>query len=81
MRRADYAHIDMVGIVVADFAYVATFQHSQQFGLDSQGQFANFIQKDRTATGDFEESIATGIGARECALLVAKQLAFNQVLR
>src|SRR5215471_9884362 len=55
-------------------------EHAQEFDLDFGIKIANLIEKKSALVRQFEESRLHGIGAAECALLVAEEFAFNQVL-
>ena len=59
----------------------AVLQDPQNLRLDHQRDVADFIQKDRAATGLLELSDPPCRGAGEGARLVAKKLAFQQGLR
>ena len=59
----------------------ALFEHAQQLGLRADGHFADFIQQQRTPAGQFEITGAALRCARERALFVTEQLAFDQCLR
>ena len=58
---------------------LALLQNAQELGLRSGVQIADFIEEDGAAIGQLELALARGDGAGECALLVAEQLAFEQV--
>jgi hypothetical protein len=56
-------------------------QHPEQFDLDIQGNFADFVEKNRAAIRQFETTDAFGDGAGERAFFVAEQFTFNQAGR
>ena len=56
----------------------AFLQHAQQFGLQVEWQFADFIEKDRAAVGEGEAAFAFGGGAGERAAFVPEELALHQ---
>src|SRR5260370_18914323 len=56
-------------------------QHAEQFGLQSERNLPYLVQKNRAAVGHFEAAGALRDCSRECALLVAEQLAFQQTCR
>ena len=62
----------------ADFVI---FQHTQQLGLSLRGHFADFVQQQGAAVGEFEAADAAFGGAGERALLVAENFAFHQRFR
>src|SRR6516165_4060418 len=53
-------------------------EHAQEFHLGLQGQFTDFIQKNRAAIGKFEAANAPLEGPCEGALDVAKELALHE---
>src|SRR5439155_14935302 len=57
------------------------FDDAQQFRLRRERQLADLIEKQRTAGGGFERTLAERAGARERASLVTEQLVFHEVLR
>ena len=56
MGGADDADIDFKRLVVADAADLAAFEHAQQLGLHGLGQFADLVEEQRAAVGDFEQT-------------------------
>ncbi len=52
--RRDQAHIDLVLAVRADALQLPVLQHAQQLGLHDERQFADFVEKERAAIGQFE---------------------------
>ncbi len=45
VRRRQHPHIDPQAAVIADALNIAILQHAQQFGLQRQRQFADFVKK------------------------------------
>src|SRR3954451_6887499 len=78
MSCANHADVDSRCPVLADSADLAAFQNAEQLGLHRFGQLANFVQKDRSAVGHFEQPDAMLVSTRECAFSVSKQLTFNK---
>src|SRR5467141_4266842 len=60
---------------------LSLLQHAEQFGLQLERNLSYLIQKNRTAVGYFEAANALRDRSRECALLMPKQLAFQQARR
>ncbi|MNL16897.1 hypothetical protein D3C87_1379610 [compost metagenome] len=60
---------------------LALLQHTQQFGLEPQGHFGNFIEQNGAAVGLLELAGLRGNGAGEGALLVPEQSRFEHVVR
>ena len=58
----------------------AFLQHAQQLDLGGRRHLADFVQKERAAIGQLEASLTPVGGARERALLVPEDLAFEQRL-
>jgi len=55
--------------------------HAQQLDLQVQRHLGDFVQEQRAARGAFEEALVLAVGAGEAALLVAEDLALDQVRR
>ena len=78
----DHAHVHLHGTFGADLLDLAALQHAQDLRLRGQRQVRDFVEEDRAAMRDFEQSLAwrrrrTG----ERAALVAEQLALDQTSR
>src|SRR5688572_1729875 len=76
----DDAHVNLDGAIAADAFKLLFLQNAQQLGLELRRNFADFVQEDGAAMGEFEAAFAVGEGAGERAFLVAEKLAFDQVL-
>ena len=59
----------------------AVFEDAQQFGLRSDGHFANFVEEKRAALGEFEASRPALKRARKRSFFVSKDFAFDQGFR
>ena len=81
MRGGDDAHIAFVLQRAAHALENAFLQHAQQLHLHRQAHVADLVEEQRAALGQLEPALARRDGAGEGALLVAKQLAFQQVRR
>ena len=57
---------------------LAFLQHAQQFRLQFERQFADFVEEDRAAVRQGEAAFASRRGARERAAFVAEEFAFDQ---
>ena len=79
MRRGDDAHVAVARDVAADALVHALLQDAQQLHLHRQAHVADLVEEQRAALGDFETALAGGDGAGEGALLVAEQLALEQL--
>jgi hypothetical protein len=56
-------------------------QYAQQFGLKLRGNIANLIQEEGAFIGQLEAAQLLRYGSSECALLVAKKLALQEIQR
>src|SRR5262249_24886517 len=65
------------GIVAAQSDDLAILQHAQKLGLERRRHFAGLVEKECTAIGVLEPSLAQPGGAGEGAGLVAKQFIFQ----
>ena len=74
-----HADVDAIGLGVADAADFARFQESQQLDLNVLVEFADLVEEQRAAVGDFEQALVIAVGTGERTLDVAEQLAFDQV--
>jgi hypothetical protein len=54
-------------------------QDAKQFGLQRQGQIADFVQKKSAFVGHFKAADSLRNGASESASLMAKKLAFKKI--
>ncbi len=79
-RRND-ADVDLARTRGAERAKFALLQHAQKFDLKGRRGFADFVEKDRPAVGQFEQADAVLIGAGIGALLAAEKLAFEKLVR
>ncbi len=57
------------------------FENAEQFGLQFEGHFADFIEKKSSAVGFFKAPGAALGGSGKRALFMAEEFAFDQVLR
>ena len=68
------------GLRAADAVDLALLQGAQQLGLQAPVHLGDFVEQQRAAVGLLELADAAGDRAGEGALLVAEQLALQQVL-
>src|SRR3569833_528288 len=80
VRRRDDAQIDRDGAGAADRHDLALLEHAEHRRLRAAGQIADLVEEQRPAVGRADEAGVVGLGARERALLVAEQLALDEVL-
>src|SRR5262245_53840389 len=72
IRCCDYAHVEREVFQSANAPKCPLFQHSQQFRLQTEFEFADLIQEDRPPFRLLEQSLLTPLGIRECTFLVAE---------
>src|SRR5579872_186019 len=70
-RRFDFA---------AEPANLVVFQDAQELRLRLCGHFADFVEKQRAAVGEFKAAEAALGGARKCTALMPEDFAFHQRL-
>src|SRR5258708_6918144 len=71
----------MVGPAAAQALELLFLQNTQQFGLQGQWNITYLIEKERSFVGHLKTAYLLRNRACECALLMAKQLAFQQIER
>ena len=77
----DDAHVDGDALVAAQLGELGVLQHVQQLGLERRLHLADLVEEDRAAVGLLELADARRRRAGEGALLVAEQLALEQLGR
>ena len=81
MGGGDDAHIGLDGNAAADGGELALLQHAQQPGLGIQWHVADLVQEQRSGGGLLEAPHAAGHRSGEGALLMAEELALDQLAR
>ena len=81
VRGRDHSHVHFDGLHAAHARELALLQHPQELHLRGLRNLGDLVQKKRPAIGQLEPAEPTLGGAGKGALLVAKQLAFEQALR
>ena len=81
MRGRDDAHVGAALLAAAHALERALLEHAQQLHLHVEAHVADLVQEQRAAVGELEAADARGQRARESALLVAEQLALEQLAR
>src|SRR6186997_1469999 len=76
--RSDNPNIDMSGPGAAQALKVLLLKGTQQFGLEFQRDFANFIEEQRPLMRQFKPANLLREGSRKGTLLVAKELALQE---
>ena len=77
----EHAHIHRRFGLTAQPPDLAVLEHAQQLGLRGRGHFADFVQKQRAAVGQFKAADAPLGGARESSPLVAEDFALHERFR
>ena len=81
MGRGDDPQIGPDRRAAADRHELARLQHAQQAGLRLERHVADLVEEQRAALGLLEAADLARVGAGEGALLVAEQLALDQLAR
>jgi hypothetical protein len=76
----DRADIDRDRFVAADARDLALLQHAKKLHLDRKRHVADFVEEQSPAVGEFETPFAIPHRARERALFVTEQFAFEEML-
>ena len=79
MGRRDHAHVHGERLHAADPLEAALLEHAQHLGLRVGRHVADLVQEDGAAVRGLEAADAARVRARERALLVAEQLALDQL--
>src|SRR5215510_8985802 len=74
----DYAHVERQILQSADSPERAFFEHAQQLRLQADLEFADLVQKDRSALGLLEQPFLAPLRVGESAFLIAEEFALNQ---
>ena len=70
----------MARALFADALELALLQHAQKLALELERDFADLVEEQRAAVGEFEAADAGRAARRlECALGVAEEFAFEQL--
>ena len=75
----DHAHVHLLCLGRADAHEDAGFEHAQQLDLQVRRHLGDLVEEQRAAVRALEETLMLPFCAREAALLVPEQLAFDQV--
>ena len=76
----DDPQIDLRRTGFADFDEFAAFEYAQQLGLQLDGHFADFVEKQRSPVSLLKKPFLVFRGARETPGAVPEQFAFEQLL-
>src|SRR5438132_7966471 len=64
----DNSDVEFKFLFAAEAPYFSIFKHAQKLRLKGHRHFADFIQEQRSAIGEFEAARPCSDGSRECAL-------------
>src|SRR6516164_5835245 len=81
VSRRDQPHVGADHLVAPDALERLLLEHAQHLGLGGRRHVADLVEEEGAAVALLELADATAVGAGEGALLVAEQLALQQVLR
>ena len=81
MRGGDQPHVGANRLVAPNSLESLVLEDPEDLGLKGKRHIADLVEKQRPAVALLELADATAVGAGEGALLMAKKLAFQQVLR
>src|ERR1700719_4135438 len=79
VRRRYQPNVHLVGMSSAQTLELLFLQDAQQLGLQCRGNIAHLVQEERALIGHFEATDLLRDGSGKGALLMAKQLAFQQI--
>ena len=77
----NHADIGLHRVAAAKPGKGSILKHLQELGLERRRHFANLVQKNGSAVADFKLARLGLYGTCKCALLIAEELAFQQVKR
>ena len=80
VRRGDHAHVDLALGRGADAAHRVILEHAQQLRLHRHRELADLVEEERAALRGLDEPRLRGRGAGERALLVAEELALDELI-
>ena len=80
VRRRDQPHVEANRLFAADAIEGFLLQDAQQFGLELERHLADFVEQQTSRRGALEIAAVALLGAGECALFMAEQLAFDERL-
>src|SRR6266481_7175221 len=78
MRRRDQANVDVDGLIAAQSLELLLLQCAQQLRLQLWADVPDFVEKQSAMIGKLEPSTLLHQGARERALFVSEEFAFDQ---
>ena len=77
--RTDDADVDMKRFILADASNFTRFEEPQQFDLHRFVEFAEFVEKQCSSIGDFDQAFARFFSPSIRTFSVSEQFAFNQM--
>ena len=79
--RGHQTHIDLAAERLSNATDLVLLNHAEQLCLRTRRQIRDFVEKECSAIGFFEESGFIGDSSRKRPLCVAEQLRFEQLIR
>src|SRR2546430_13893439 len=80
VRRRDDAHVDVDQFVTADPPELAALEDAEELHLEVLAHLADLVEEQRAAVGDLEQTLVVRVRAGERTLLMAEELALEEVL-
>src|SRR5262249_53307421 len=74
----DHADVELDGAGATEALELSLLQYAQQFCLQPRREFADFVEEQCSAFGNFHLALLLNIRTGECAFLMPKQLAFEK---
>src|SRR5262245_28263554 len=81
IRSGDHARVCANSFIAANAFELLILQHAENLGLHQRCHVADFVEKKRSIIAELKLSDALTVGAREGALFMSEELAFEKLLR
>ena len=81
IRRGDEPDIDRERARVAEPFKLLVFEYAEEFGLQGEGQFADFVKEEGSFVRDLEAAFTRSSGAGKCTGDMAEEFTFDQRFR
>src|ERR1043165_9395661 len=76
--RGYHTHVDAKLVRTTDATNLSFLQRAQKFGLNTDVQFRDLVEKQRAAIGDLKEALLLCVSAGERTLFMSEQLRLEQ---
>src|ERR1700726_3031594 len=81
IRGGDDAYIDAARAGRADTLELASFENTQELGLEFKGHVGDFVEEERAVVGELKAADAIDAGVGKSTFDVTEQLAFKDAFR